>query len=143
MYFIEIVDVGGKQKHENSRNVFYTHVNGCPLYLYNLLNVAGLILVHDLSNKNSYNKLKFWIAEVLEKINGSNSMKWKNVTEDMEEGGADLLELQVDGGYLPVLIIGAKVDLIEKNPLQKHQMHLAETGRSSVYVVSVLSLPIQ
>ena len=40
----ELFDVGGSQAHRNSRHVFYN-------------NVAGVVLVHDLSNRKSQRNL--------------------------------------------------------------------------------------
>ena len=40
----ELFDVGGSQAHRNSRHVFYN-------------NIAGVILVHDLSNRKSQRNL--------------------------------------------------------------------------------------
>lgn len=96
--------------------------------------------MHDLTNKNSYSKLKKWIEEVLAKVNRNfTSLKWKTSVSELDEesGGSDLLELEVEDGFLPVLIIGNKSDLVEKE--HSKEINLEETGRSSLNVVLLLS----
>lgn len=91
----------------------------------------GLILVHDLTNKNSFSKLRNWIVEILRSLGGSQSFKWK--VEDME---LDLLEVELDTGEtLPVLIVGCKEDLL--NAKQRSQLfsEIEDQGGSSLYLV--------
>ena len=62
-YFIELLEVGGRSNYELSRNVFYKGIN-------------GLILVHDVTNKNSFDNLGKWIAEAIGK---PDSFRWKGI----------------------------------------------------------------
>mmetsp|Transcript_19009 Transcript_19009/g.26594 ORF Transcript_19009/g.26594 Transcript_19009/m.26594 type:complete len:262 (-) Transcript_19009:536-1321(-) len=130
-YFVEFFDIGAKSKYENSRNIFYPQTN-------------GVILVYDMTNKNSYLNLKKWMAEFLTSTGNSwteqNQSRWKSVPsatgrfglgrefsqfeENDAESGNNFLEFEYDHGmqsYLPVLIIGNKSDLIEPSQLQAHQ----------------------
>ena len=50
--YIELWDIGGSTSHKNSRSIFYNNIN-------------GVILVHDLSNKKSYQNLRKWFSELL------------------------------------------------------------------------------
>ncbi|CAF0781741.1 unnamed protein product [Adineta steineri] len=53
LYFIEFHDVGGSIQHKNSRSsMFYDEFN-------------GIILVSDLTSKQSYENLKEWLYEVI------------------------------------------------------------------------------
>ncbi|CAF4211938.1 unnamed protein product [Rotaria sp. Silwood2] len=53
LFFIEFHDVGGSVQHKNSRSsMFYDEFN-------------GIILVSDLTNRQSYDNLKEWLYEVI------------------------------------------------------------------------------
>ncbi|KYQ92027.1 Rab GTPase domain-containing protein [Tieghemostelium lacteum] len=54
-YYIEFLDVGGALKHKLARPMLYHQLN-------------GLIVVYDLTNKNSLSSIKKWIFEVLNTI---------------------------------------------------------------------------
>eukprot|EP01117_Protostelium_nocturnum_P017306 TRINITY_DN7027_c0_g1_i2.p1 TRINITY_DN7027_c0_g1~~TRINITY_DN7027_c0_g1_i2.p1 ORF type:complete len:283 (-),score=72.61 TRINITY_DN7027_c0_g1_i2:37-885(-) len=137
-YSIEFVDVGGSGRYELSRNTFYSGIN-------------GIMLVYDLTNRNSFLNLKKWIAEYISynsgadvtgklketnespsfwselfrsKKNPSNS----NITEDM-------LELELSGGVvLPLMIVGNKEDKQE----EKKKVHTfgQESGSNIIHVSS-------
>lgn len=34
LLFVEFIDVGGAQKYENSRSIFYNNIDGTPIVLY-------------------------------------------------------------------------------------------------------------
>ncbi|XP_054263602.1 rab-like protein 3 [Macrosteles quadrilineatus] len=57
-YFVELWDVGGSSSHRNARHVFYSSVH-------------GIILVHDLTNRKSHQNLQKWLAEVLNREEGT------------------------------------------------------------------------
>ena len=50
--FVEFWDIGGSQRYEATRRVFYGDVD-------------GLVLVHDLSNRKSHDNLQYWLGDVL------------------------------------------------------------------------------
>ncbi len=73
LYFIEFHDVGGSVQHKNSRSsMFYDEFNGKKkshdFFLsmnYYSLNFTGIILVSDLTSRQSYDNLKEWLYEVI------------------------------------------------------------------------------
>jgi GTPase SAR1 family protein len=110
--------------------------------------ISGLILVYDLTNKNSLLNLRKWIAEYLSKSNSqeSNNFKWKadsafdNHTDNSERSTnnitEDMLELELSSGIiLPILIIGNKEDLLEERTRQQHSS-IEESARSILHVVN-------
>lgn len=79
---VEFWDVGGSQRYEVSRNVFYRDLD-------------GLILVHDLTNRKSHGNLQHWLADVL----GSDE---QSVTDPESMAGHNRT--------VPALIVGTKAD---------------------------------
>ncbi|KAL6065658.1 Rab-like protein 3 [Balamuthia mandrillaris] len=63
-YFIELWDVGGAKKYAKARTIFFNAPN-------------GLILVHDLTNRKSFENLSGWIKQVI----GADSFRWKGIGE--------------------------------------------------------------
>ncbi|KAF2077545.1 hypothetical protein CYY_001163 [Polysphondylium violaceum] len=61
-YFVEFVDVGGASKYKIARPILYHQVN-------------GIIVVYDLTNKNSLANVKKWIFDILSKVSVS-STNW-------------------------------------------------------------------
>ncbi|KAL6063753.1 Rab-like protein 3, variant 2 [Balamuthia mandrillaris] len=61
-YFIELWDVGGAKKYAKARTIFFNAPN-------------GLILVHDLTNRKSFENLSGWIKQVI----GADSFRWKEI----------------------------------------------------------------
>jgi len=137
-YWIEFIDVCGKAKFEASRNLFYSQID-------------GLILVHDVTNKNSYTNLKKWCQEFagrngddtcLSSSNGTGSQYATDGSsgipnlrlrfDDLEEGGEDSSELEIGGLIsLPVLIVGNKEDqLNSKDMLQRSSIADAVSAKN-------------
>lgn len=154
-YFIEFMDIGGKTKYENTRQLFYSQMNGKNIYIYSILikifYLLGILLVYDLTNKNSYLNLKKWINEILFKIKSkviyySNSInyywketfKWK-IHENLNKNNfntEDLLEIDLDDGIsLPILIIGNKEDLIDNNSNNIKNFIIDETAGKILQMV--------
>ncbi|EFA81588.1 Rab GTPase domain-containing protein [Heterostelium album PN500] len=98
-YFIEFLDVGGSAKYKITRSLFYSGIN-------------GLIVVYDVTNKNSLSNVKKWIFEVLNKISTSTANWQLKETENPK-----LLELENivhqnnKAPSIPLLILGNKSDL--------------------------------
>ena len=69
-YFIEFWDVGGTFGHEKGRSIFYNSINGdlcCFVNYWIIMSVlcAGIIAVHDLTNRKSHTNLRKWLSEAL------------------------------------------------------------------------------
>lgn len=69
LYFIEFHDIGGSIQHKNSRSsMFYDEFDGITKrnlsLIYDLL-FLGIILVSDLTSRQSYDNLKDWLYEVI------------------------------------------------------------------------------
>jgi hypothetical protein len=96
---------------------------------------VGLILVHDLTNRNSFNNLKRWITELFVKLNSSETFRWKDGSEASTE--ADLLELELPNGHgsIPVLIIGNKDDLLSKDHKKANPLIAEESGTTALELV--------
>ena len=92
------------------------------------------MLVHDVTNKNSFNNLKRWISEYLARVGGNESLRWKGDEETTE---TDYLELQIpnSSATLPVLIIGNKSDLAPKDPKRHVSNFVEENGSANIEVV--------
>lgn len=83
-YFVEFWDVGGSPRYSASRSTFYHDFD-------------GLMLVHDLNNKISYDNLRSWHTEVTSVSSGG-------------AGTADPEELIGTGGLHPTLVVGTNAD---------------------------------
>jgi len=127
MLFVEMIDVGGSQKYENSRSIFYSNFN-------------GLILVHDITNKKSFSNLRKWIKEILNIISPSETHKWVLRDEKQQYQWFRILELQHEDptvSPIPILIFAAKSDL---NPNVSHDSSYLKDdvlGRDSIFVNSL------
>lgn len=107
-YFIELFDVGGSLSHRNTRGVFYTSLH-------------GIILVHDLTNRKSQENLRDWLFEILNK------------------DGKDIKNLSCDNTFdpeqflgstqLPMLVIGAKLDLLEEKRKSNQLQRIGSIGK--------------
>jgi Rab-like protein 3 len=116
-FFIEFLDVGGSPKHENSRSIYYTQVN-------------GLILVHDVTNRKSYTNLKKWIKEILNQISPSDTHKWSLKNEKQ------ILELQHEDTNvypIPILVLANKFDCV-RSYSDTNYLNNDDLGRDSVFV---------
>ncbi|XP_004518802.1 rab-like protein 3 [Ceratitis capitata] len=96
-YFIELFDVGGSISHRNTRSVFYAALH-------------GIILVHDLTNRKSQENLREWLYEILNK-DGKESKMFSSDMFDPEQF--------LGSTQLPILVIGAKLDLLDDKGNQK------------------------
>lgn len=67
-YFIEFWDVSGQIRYFRSRSVFYDQPQ-------------GLILVHDVSNKKSFQNLKKWVRELGQHIDPLSTYQWDQVLD--------------------------------------------------------------
>ncbi|XP_054271980.1 rab-like protein 3 [Macrosteles quadrilineatus] len=101
-YFVELWDVGGSSSHRNARHVFYSSVH-------------GIILVHDLTNRKSHQNLQKWLAEVLNREEGTKK-------EDFDP------EHFVGATQIPILVVGTKSDLVAqiRNNNQPRSSFIAE-----------------
>eukprot|EP01102_Stenamoeba_stenopodia_P022957 TRINITY_DN9760_c0_g1_i2.p1 TRINITY_DN9760_c0_g1~~TRINITY_DN9760_c0_g1_i2.p1 ORF type:complete len:271 (+),score=52.71 TRINITY_DN9760_c0_g1_i2:181-993(+) len=100
-YFIEMIEMGGTSKYESTR-----------AQIYPLLQINGLILVYDLTNKKSYNNLKKWLREILQ--GGFNWVQDQHSSYSASHRRPQCyLEAElVNGGQIvPILLIGNKLDL--------------------------------
>ncbi|KAF9917141.1 Rab-like protein 3 [Lobosporangium transversale] len=97
--FIEFYDVTGSPavRHPKSRSMFY-----------NAVVYQGLILVHDLCNRRSYDNLWKWIGDFLEASQSAQSM--------LSGGFHGGLYGQLD---IPLLVVGTKTDMA----LSQRQQH--------------------
>ncbi|KAK9809120.1 hypothetical protein WJX72_009588 [[Myrmecia] bisecta] len=95
-YFVELWDVGGHDRYQSLRSLFYSNIN-------------GVMLVHDLSFSRSLPSLQKWAAEVAHA---------GTFTAPFAEEQAAL-----NMGSLPVpcLVIGAKADLLGPQHAQHGQ----------------------
>lgn len=92
-FFIEFWDVGGHRKYKDSRHIFYSQMN-------------AILLVFDLTNRNSYMNLRKWIRELVQ-VDKEKGIEEKYYHSDTLRGtgrqGSSL-------GNMPVLVIGNKKD---------------------------------
>eukprot|EP00794_Sanderia_malayensis_P000143 gene143-755_t len=110
--FIEFWDVGGSTSHQNSRSIFYNSVN-------------GVILVHDLSNKKSYQNLRKWFSEVL--YSGKQDFTGVTVKNGLYDslGAPGYENDEFSGNTLPVIIVGTKLDQAPQSRLNSGYVNLA------------------
>jgi len=128
-FFIEFWDIGGAKKYALSRHLFYKDSRSGPKWNYPN---SGLILVHDLSNKKSYGNLKKWLDEItVGLIDENQQFTWGKTNNNT------ILELQFDNGSdaIPVLIVGNKLDLInKKGGLRTSSCDGEELGRDEIHI---------
>jgi len=116
-FFIEFIDVGGSPKHENTRGILYSQVN-------------GVILVHDLTNRKSYTNLTRWIKEILNVISPSDRTKWslkcdKHILQLQHEDHLNTLPI-------PIMVIANKLDLVRHDSIS--YLNNDDLGRESLQV---------
>ena len=102
---MELWDVGANPKFKKSRRVFYKSTPSSfttPSKEQSTLDVDGLILVHDLSNRKSYANLTGWMREVMREISTTNEVVWDH---DLFFNGST--------SSLPVMVVGTKADLAQ------------------------------
>ena len=105
-FFIEFVDVGGSQKHQRCRHLFFQDFD-------------GIILVHDLTNRKSQSALDRWLAEIEDAYiaagcDGSESDVASFVRVERHDS-SDHIPSQAAAGVtsfntIPRLFIGTKLD---------------------------------
>lgn len=101
--YVEFWDVGGHEDYEDSRKVFYSGID-------------GLILVYDVSNAKSLTNLRKWWDEICA-VDLEMKKKLSVGVEAVPPSygnGATLQTLESSG--LPVLIVGNKLDAVNKVP---------------------------
>lgn len=90
---------------------------------------SGIILVHDLTNRNSFTNLKDWLNEVSLKVNQTSYFNWRDDNTNF------VIELEMKNSYnnasIPILVIGNKLDALRspapsriKNILPSSKMDL-------------------
>lgn len=100
-YDVELWDVGGAPGHRRGRTMFYH-------------NVHGIILVHDLTNRKSYNNLDKWANEVLNALSGRDQETGANGRSKPARDDADGLDIEDfvgDPSSVPMIIVGTKSDV--------------------------------
>ncbi|KAF9962264.1 hypothetical protein BGZ72_008399 [Mortierella alpina] len=102
--FIEFYDISGSPAvgHEKSRTMFYRDVP-----------YQGIVLVHDLCNRRSYDNLWKWIGDYLEASGSSSAPRWPSQqqvdalgTHSTSHHGSRYGDLSI-----PLLVVGTKVDM--------------------------------
>eukprot|EP00158_Paraphelidium_tribonemae_P002977 Partr_v1_DN25813_c1_g1_i7_m2642 putative RAB, member of RAS oncogene family-like 3 len=123
-YFVEIIDVAGRSKHPRTRSALY-------------YNITGVILVHDLSNRKSYEHLEKWMNEVQsELVNDGSPANTRGNSMSRSYGGLESIVVNSTGGTtkvdtphaeMPVLVVGTKLDLTSSQaPRRIHPCPLAQ-----------------
>jgi len=98
--FVEFFDVGGHRNHAISRRTFFSQIN-------------GIMIVFDMSNRNSYNNIREWIKEIV-RVD-----KMSRVEEDFvlphtnTYGGATAASNVMPLSSLPVIVVGTKLDVLD------------------------------
>ncbi|XP_068154421.1 rab-like protein 3 [Drosophila tropicalis] len=115
-YFVEIFDIGGSLSHKNTRSVFYSGIH-------------GIILVHDLTNGKSQEQLLDWLFEIVNK-EGKDTYKCRGtsmpptpptpLSSSLSGYSSSDNHLRFDmeeflgATQIPILVMGTKLDLIDK-----------------------------
>ncbi|KNC98234.1 uncharacterized protein SPPG_06634 [Spizellomyces punctatus DAOM BR117] len=125
-YFIEFVDVAGSSKQRSSRSIFYANVN-------------GIILVHDSSNRKSYQNLWKWIAEVFNTGSFKGSTSSPIGRDPPSLGRSTEFDVDVRVGEarpsIPILVVGTKADLVS-DATHKRRSSIAEEYGGDCIVLS-------
>ncbi|KAI8827091.1 P-loop containing nucleoside triphosphate hydrolase protein [Fimicolochytrium jonesii] len=114
-YFVEFLDIGGSSKQRNSRSIFYPNAN-------------GVILVHDATNKKSYQNLWRWIAEVFNAatFKSGTMSPLPTIRDSMYKNDFDVdVRVGESRPMLPILVVGTKTDLIT-DTLQRRRTSIAD-----------------
>eukprot|EP00850_Spirogloea_muscicola_P008199 SM000043S15827 [mRNA] locus=s43:388736:390958:+ [translate_table: standard] len=108
-FFVELWDVAGHEQYRECRSLFYSQIN-------------GVIFVYDLTRGNSRKILKRWLAE-LGRL-GSFSAPSNRPPAALHNGGGsrsnDVGEPSIP---VPLLVIGNKADIENKDPVRKTLQH--------------------
>ncbi|EDW86357.1 uncharacterized protein Dwil_GK15525 [Drosophila willistoni] len=115
-YFVEMFDIGGSLSHKNTRSVFYSGIH-------------GIILVHDLTNGKSQEQLLDWLIEIVNK-EGKDTYKCRGtsmpptppapLSSSLSGYSSSDNHLRFDmeeflgATQIPILVMGTKLDLIDK-----------------------------
>eukprot|EP00658_Telonema_sp_P-2_P017127 TRINITY_DN16630_c0_g1_i12.p1 TRINITY_DN16630_c0_g1~~TRINITY_DN16630_c0_g1_i12.p1 ORF type:complete len:236 (+),score=25.60 TRINITY_DN16630_c0_g1_i12:254-961(+) len=100
-YWIELCDVGAQKKHQRCRHLFFEQ----PF--------DGIIAVHDLSNRKSFNNLKSWLREIEETFETTNSNFSIRIEKDSPQTTATSSlpkSAEVRFSDVPLLYVGTKQD---------------------------------
>uniref|UniRef100_A0A915IB91 Rab-like protein 3 n=1 Tax=Romanomermis culicivorax TaxID=13658 RepID=A0A915IB91_ROMCU len=111
--FVELWDIGGSQCHANTRRIFYS-------------NFDGIILVHDLTNRKTGERLSDWLTEVLDSSSSSTASGFgptsvtvlPNITSsnyfsiNSKKVEFDREQFSTPRTLKPILIVGTKLDQI-------------------------------
>ncbi|CAO3564181.1 unnamed protein product [Mortierella alpina] len=111
--FIEFYDISGSPsvRHEKSRTMFYRDVP-----------YQGILLVHDLCNRRSYDNLWKWIGDYLEASSSSAAPRWPSQQQGFNSTshhGARSGELGI-----PLLVVGTKTD-VANSTYDQHKSSLS------------------
>eukprot|EP01134_Creolimax_fragrantissima_P007084 CFRG7084T1 len=104
---VELWDIGGSPSHRGCRSVFYE-------------NIHGIILVHDITNRKSYNNLNKWINEIVSALSSEGSSYDKggepsytrssHTASRTSNDFIDLEEFVGDANLVPMVMVGTKRD---------------------------------
>ncbi|KAI9007231.1 P-loop containing nucleoside triphosphate hydrolase protein [Gaertneriomyces semiglobifer] len=122
-HFLEFIDIGAC-KSRATRQLFYS-------------NVQGIILVHDVTNRKSYNNLRKWVADVLGSptfrmpMRPMNSPKSESITPlyDVDVRVTDsptAASPTIAKPPVPILVVGTKSDLLASSAYQPGWNSLSE-----------------
>ncbi|KAG9324648.1 hypothetical protein KVV02_007218 [Mortierella alpina] len=122
--FIEFYDISGAPsvRHEKSRTMFYRDVP-----------YQGILLVHDLCNRRSYDNLWKWIGDYLEASSSSSAPRWPSQQQDglgfngTTHQGARYGELGI-----PLLVVGTKTDMASSTYDQQRNRLATSFGQDLV-----------
>eukprot|EP00470_Lotharella_oceanica_P009168 CAMPEP_0170179522 /NCGR_PEP_ID=MMETSP0040_2-20121228/18168_1 /TAXON_ID=641309 /ORGANISM="Lotharella oceanica, Strain CCMP622" /LENGTH=223 /DNA_ID=CAMNT_0010423681 /DNA_START=150 /DNA_END=818 /DNA_ORIENTATION=+ len=122
-FFLEFWDVGGSRKYQQTRQIFYSQIN-------------GIMLVFDLNNKKSYINLRKWIKEIVH-VHKTKGIEEKYVYHDAAHGGSTSSSydnhVSSSLGSLPVIVVGNKKDLQDKKNPRTYNT-VKDLGFNCVYV---------
>lgn len=132
-FFVELWDVSGHERYKDCRSLFYSQVNGLSVFSIlsqimsslslscrhlqkRFTNFAGVIFVHDLSQRRTKTNLQKWAGEV--SVNGAFSAP-------LSSGGP--------GGLpVPYIVIGNKADIAAKEGTSGSSGNLVDAARQWV-----------
>uniref|UniRef100_A0A6U3DMJ8 Uncharacterized protein n=1 Tax=Lotharella globosa TaxID=91324 RepID=A0A6U3DMJ8_9EUKA len=121
-FFLEFWDVGGSRKYQQTRQIFYSQIN-------------GIMLVFDLNNKKSYLNLRKWIKEIVH-VHKTKGIEEKYVYHDAHgTSTTSSYDNHVSSslGSLPVIVVGNKKDLQDKKNPRTYNT-VKDLGFNCVYV---------
>ena len=64
--YVDLLEVGGSARYADSRFIFYSDYHGVDANVDDIIvdGCAGIVLVHDSSNRRSYEHLRDWLDEL-------------------------------------------------------------------------------